>query len=379
MKGKSILFLVRSVKPFFSNRKDVDDIILKLIENGHRVEIYDTKEKFLLNVDTKTKTDFNFFPKWFFVGKLYLFLNFLVLIRFCLKNQGKYDVVQINYCREEFQLIPKLIKGLGDKLFIFFYGSDLNDRNFIKNNFKQLFYSADKLIATNKAIFKVLDKYYDKRRIEEKKTVIFLPQDHFKLYEPLTIADKTTFKEELGLPYDRTIIMVGNNGTENEQHEAMISQLGQIRNPENYFFVFPFSNRLDTSGIRLKKITFLAKEKLGEGNFRFLPDFISHQEMAQYRMSSEIFLHLRQKDQMAASMFESNMAFCQIITGDWLPYEYYLEKVMVEVISDFSEINNAIEKVLSDPNLTLKLRRNREVVLQDYHYKVLNDWMKLYE
>lgn len=376
---KSILFLVRSVKPFFSNRKDVDDIILKLIEKGHQVEIYDTKEKYLLNVNSKRKTDFNFFPKWFFVGKLYLFLNFLVLIRFCLKNQRKYDFVQINYCREEFQLIPKLIKGLGEKLFIFFYGSDLNDRNFIKNNFKQLFYSADRLIATNRAIFRVLDKYLDKRRIKEKKTVIFLPQDHFKLYEPLSIADKTTFKKELGLPEDRTIIMVGNNGTENEQHEAMISQLGQIRNPQNYFFVFPFSNRLDTSGKRIKKIELLAKQNLGESNIKFIPNFISHQEMADYRMASDIFLHLRRIDMLAASMFESNMAYCQIITGDWLPYEYYLEKVMVEVIPDFSEINNAIEKVLNDHDLSYKLSHNREVVLKDYHYKVLDDWMKLYE
>jgi hypothetical protein len=379
MSRKSILFLVRSVKPFFSNRKDVDDIILKLIERGHQVEIYDTKEKFLLNVNTNTKTDFNYFPNWLFVGKLYLLLNFLVLIRFCLKNQGKYDFVQINYCREEFQLIPNLIKGLGEKLFIFFYGSDLNDRNFIKNNFKKLFYSADRLIATNKAIFKILDKYLIKDIIEEKKTVIFLPQDHFQLYEPFGFEDKLTFKRKLGLPEDRTIIMVGNNGTENEQHEGMVSQLGELSGLENYFFVFPFSNRLDTSGKRLEKIELLATYKLGKSNFRFIPDFISHQEMASYRMASDIFLHLRKMDMMAASMFESNMAFCQIITGDWLPYQYYLEKVRVEVISDFSQINEKIKKVLNDPELPTKLNHNKGIVSRDYHYRVMDEWMGLYE
>lgn len=376
---KSILFLVRSVKPFFSNRKDVDDIILKLIENGHRIEIYDTKEKFLLNVNSNSKSDYNFFPKWLFKGKVYLILNFLVLIRFCLKNQGKYDIVQINYCREEFQLIPRLIKGLGEKLFIFFYGSDLNDRNFIKNNFKQLFYSADKLIATNKSVFKILDKYLDKRRIEEKKTVIFLPQDHFKLYELLNINDKASFKRKLGLPEKKTIIMVGNNGTENEQHEEMILQLEELNNIDNYFFVFPFSNRLDASGKRIEKIRLLANEKLKECNLRFIPDYISHQEMADYRMSSDIFLHLRKKDQMAASMFESNMAYCQIITGDWLPYQYYVEKVKIEVISDFSEINTVIEKVLNDSELPSKLKHNKAIVLRDYHYRVINEWMELYE
>ena len=376
---KNILFLVRSVPPFYSNRKDVDDIIIGLISKGNRVDIYDTRRKIHISVNDKVETDYNFWPNWLFVGKSYLLLNFLVLIHFCLKNKGRYDFVQVNYCREEFQLIPGLIKGLGKKLFIFFYGTDLNDRNFIKNNFKKLFYLSDKLIATNKAIFKILDKYLDKKIIEEKKTVIFLPQDHFKLYEPFNFGDKLSFKRDLGLPENKVIVMVGNNGTENEQHEKMIEQLGNLPARDNYFFVFPFSNRLDTTGFRIKTVKILASNRLGEENIRFIPDFISHQEMAAYRMSSDIFLHLRKIDMMAASMFESNMAYCQIITGDWLPYQYYLEKVKIEVISDFSQINDSIQKVLNDPELLNKLSYNREVVLKDYHYNVIRDWLVLYE
>ena len=173
--------------------------------------------------------------------------------------------------------------------------------------------------------------------------------------------------------------MVGNNGTENEQHEKMIEQLGNLPARDNYFFVFPFSNRLDTTGFRIKTVKILASNRLGEENIRFIPDFISHQEMAAYRMSSDIFLHLRKIDMMAASMFESNMAYCQIITGDWLPYQYYLEKVKIEVISDFSQINDSIQKVLNDPELLNKLSYNREVVLKDYHYNVIRDWLVLYE
>ncbi|MCH6233084.1 hypothetical protein MMU05_03955 [Aquiflexum sp. AIY15W] len=376
---KNILFLVRSVPPFYSNRKDIDDIIFSLIAKGNHVDIYDTKRKLHISVNDKIETDYNFWMKWLFVGKAYLGLNFFVLIYFCLKNQGKYDFVQINYCREEFQLIPQLIKGLGKKLYIFFYGSDLNDRSFVKNNFKKLFYISDKLIATNRSIYKILDKYLEKKRIDDKKTVIFLPQEHFKLYEPLNFSDKVSFKKQLGIPENKIVIMVGNNGTENEQHEKMIDQLQNLKNLENYFFIIPFSNRLDTSGERLKKVTSLAKIKLGERNYKLIPDFVSHEEIAALRMSSDIFLHLRKIDMMAASMFESNMAYCQIITGDWLPYQYYLEKVKVEVISEFHQINLCIEKILSDEKLIEKLNHNRQVVLKDYHYSVIEDWMKLYE
>jgi len=376
---KNILILVRSVTPFYSNRKDVDDIIFRLIAKGNRVDIYDTKRKIHISVNDKVEINYNFFPSWFFIGKSYLGINFLVLIYFCLKNRGRYDIVQINYCREEFQLIPELIKGLGEKLFVFFYGSDLNNRNYIKNSFTKLFYFADKLIATNKSIFKILDKYLEKSRIEEKKLEIFLPQGHFKLYEPFEIKDKVFFKKELRLPEDKVIILVGNNGTENEQHEAMVFQLSKLPNREDYFFVFPFSNRLDHSINRINKITALAKNLLGENNFRFIPDFISYQQMALYRMASNIFLHLRRIDMLAVSMFESNMAYCQVITGNWLPYQFYLEKVKVEVISDFSQINDTIKKVLNDPGLPGKLRHNRRVVLRDYHHKVMDKWMGLYE
>jgi hypothetical protein len=376
---KNILFLMRSVAPFYSNRKDVDDIIFNLITKGYRVDIYDTKRKIHISVNDKIETDYNFWPKWLFFGKTYLILNFVVLIYFCLKNQRSYDFVQVNYCREEFQLIPRLIKGLGKKLYIFFYGSDINDRSFVKNNLKKLFYLADKLIATNKSIFKILDKYLDQGKIGEKKISIFLPQEHFKLYEPYNFEDKSIFKRKLGLPDKKIIIMVGNNGTENEQHEKMIVQLSKLSDPEKYFFVFPFSDRLENSGVRVKKVTSLAADKLGEENFRFILDFISHQKMADYRMSSDIFLHLRRIDMLAASMFESNMAYCQIITGDWLPYQNYLGKVKVEVISDFTNINDTIKKVLNDPELKTKLDYNRKVVLRDYHYNVIDDWIKLYE
>ena len=156
-------------------------------------------------------------------------------------------------------------------------------------------------------------------------------------------------------------------------------QLQKLKNLENNFFIIPFSNRLDTSGERLQKVTSLAKIKLGEGNYKLIPDFVSHEEIAALRMASDVFLHLRKIDMLAASMFESNMAYCQIITGNWLPYEYYLEKVKVEVISEFHQINLCIEKILSDEKLIEKLNHNREVVLKDYHYSVIEDWMKLYE
>jgi hypothetical protein len=81
---------------------------------------------------------------------------------------------------------------------------------------------------------------------------------------------------------------------------------------------------------------------------------------------------------LAASMLESNMAYCQLITGSWLPYESYLNKVEVEVIDSFESLNSSIESIVTDNNLIGKLEKNRSVVLENYHYKVMNDWIELY-
>jgi hypothetical protein len=374
-----ILFLVRSVSPFISNRRDVDFIITNLIGRGHQVDVYDPKQNKLIKVNKSSETSLKIFPNWCYIKKVSLLLNFIGLIFFCIQKKGKYDIVQINYLRTEYLIIPTLISKMGSRLFIFLYGSDVNKKSFTKKHFSKIFKYAHQVIVCNyKLINSIPKKNLLKHDILNKTKVLFLPMEHFSLYTIKEIQDKEESKKRLQLPEKKSIIIVGVSGIENEQHELIIEQLKKLENLENYFFIFPMSNRLGANSGRIKDIKNQIEQKLISDNTLVIPDYISFEKMAEFRMASDILLNFRKIDQLTAAMIESNLAFCQVITASWLPYEDYIKQMNISVVYTFEEINKTIVYISNDPQLNQKLIHNKKEAERKYKIDVINDWLMLY-
>lgn len=94
-------------------------------------------------------SDYNFFFKWMCIGKLELVINFFVFMCFLFKLCGKYDVVYIFSVWDEYLFVFCMLKCMIDKIFVFFFGLDINLRNFIKNNFICLYRYMDLGIVEN--------------------------------------------------------------------------------------------------------------------------------------------------------------------------------------------------------------------------------------
>lgn len=378
---KRILFLVRSTSPYKTQRRDFDFIISNLIAKGYSIDIYDPKQKLLMQVNDKITVDYNVFPKWLYFSKMYLLLNFLILWRFLLKNKNNYDIVQVNYVREEYLLLPFLVNNVGGKLSLTLFGSDINQRNFIKKRFTKIYQLADSIIVTNPSFGETANNYVGNNIVSSKLKVLMLPQDHFMYYKHFDYSQKSEAKLKLNYPLDKTLVIMGTNSTENEQHEKIIFEIKKIKNPNDYFFVFPLANRFNKINEREKKIQVLIDQELKDYNIDVILKFISYEDMADLRLASDVFVNLRISDQFAASMLESNLAYCQVITGKWLPYNDYMSKVRIKSINNFEELNEAIEEVVNANRKTLveNLEFNKQAVLKHYDSTVLNSWMEYYD
>lgn len=377
---EKILILARSNSPFKTVRRDYDFIIENLIKLGYSVDIYDPKQRILMNINKKQSTDYSLFPKFTYRLKLNIFLNFFSLIYFGIKNKRAYNIVQINYLREEYLVIPNIIAGLGDTLIISLFGSDINKRSFIKNHFTKIFELAEKIIVTNLKFGQIADSYVKNSSISTKIYQLMLPQDHFKFYREFTYENKIESKKTLKLPVNKTIVAIGTNSTENEQHEKILNEITQLKNIDNYFFIFNLSNRYNKLNEREKKLKNLIEKTLPSNAYIIYTEFLSYEEMALVRHATDIFVNLRLIDQLAASMLESNLAFSLVITGNWLPYKDYTDSVYTILLQNSNELTNALNVFeLNKLELIDKLKSNKETVLSKYDNNVLNDWLSMYQ
>lgn len=377
---KKILFLVRSTNPFKTQRRDTDYIISELIKKGYEVDIYDPNQKLLYKLKEKETISYNIFPKAFFKSKLYILLNLLCLIRFALKNKNKYDIVQINYIRDEYLLMPRIIKNMGKSLVLFLFGSDVNNRNFFKNNFKKIYSLASEIIVTNLDFGNHTNEIVGLDIVKNKLNIMMLPQDHFKFYRNFTYENKIDSKKKLNFPTDKIILTIGTNSTPNEQHEKIFEELKKLENKELYHFVLNISNRFNTITDREEFLKNEFEKHFRDTSYTINQNFLSFEEVATIRHATDIFINLRRIDQLAASMLESNIAYSHVLTGSWLPYNDYIQSVNVEIIDTFKELKVNIEDLSARlPESKSALIQNKKNVLSKYDNNVITEWANFYD
>lgn len=377
-----ILFLVKSLDEFRTQRKDVDYIIENLILRGYEVEIYDPMQRLHMKLNSKEKISFNMFPHWINRVKLLAFLiNIICLILFFGKNKSKYKIIQINFLREEYLLIPKIISKSTDKLVITLFGSDINNRTFLKMVFKRIHYLADEITVSNPAFGESYLKLLNSASIREKLNVLVFPQVQFKYYKKHQIPYKQIAKKKLGIPLNKTAIIIGTNSTKNEQHERIIEQIKTLDKSYNLIFIFPLTNRFGVTSEREKKLIQLINDNFNNSEVLIINEFISYEKMAELRFASDILINLRLKDQFAASMLESNLSYTDIITGSWLPYAEYKKSTKIYSIGHIDELNNMIVNVLNKHKTkdVAHLELNRKSTVENYYTRALSDWLKFYE
>jgi hypothetical protein len=283
--------------------------------------------------------------------------------------------------RHEFLLLWPLLKWTRAKVYILFYGSDYNQRDWIKNNFSGIFRIAHNINFTNPNLVDIFNRRY-RNKFADKVHIIDLPFDHFKFYEHFTYESKNQSKTQLHIDPSKFVIAVGTNALANEQHEAIIAQLSKLDKPERFHLIFVLSHA-NTAAARSVMLQALIQRELSHFSMHVFTEFLSYEEVAQLRHASNCLLNFRKIDQMTLSMLESNLAYCSVITGSWLPYTYYLSLARAEIIDSIGEVNDQLNRLYSEYQ-----SRSDHALLEANHAAIANrfnidsafaQWLELYE
>ena len=373
---KKIIFFIRTSSPFLTQRKDIDFIITNLIKEGYLVDLYDSKKKILMKINSEEIINYNLFKFKSPIKFFSLFTRIFSLIYFTLKNKGQYNIVQLSYIQEEYLLFPHLIKSVGKKLILNLYGSDINQRNFIKNYFTKIYDLADFVVATNKSFLENANSLIKKTDILSKSKILMLPQKQLELYADFTFENKNNSKQKLEIPSNKLTISLGTSGINNEQLTELIPIISSSKHFINLFFIINIAKN-NSSVEQMKDFIF---KYISPQNCYIIESYLSDEDMAIVRHSTDLFINVRKNDQLAASLIESNLSYTSIITGAWLPYEDYKQTIKVVEIDTLKEVNQKINEylVLDQEILKKQLENNKQNASKKYDLHVLRDWIDFY-
>jgi glycosyltransferase involved in cell wall biosynthesis len=234
----------------------------------------------------------------------------------------RYDCVHMLFCDVGFVASSQTIRALSHRFVISFFGSDYYASSpIIIRLLAILVNKADTITAANqktanavRQTFKIGEANFELCRFG------LSPLDTLKSYFG---TSKAEVKVRLGFDPKECIVVCGYNASENQQHEAIINALKEIKNelPAHVRFVFPISSN---AGPQRKKHIETLLQQSGL-RYSVIKQYLSDEELAQLRFSTDIMIQVQRTDQLSGSMQESIFAGSCVITGAWLPYEIFDE------------------------------------------------------
>lgn len=284
-----------------------------------------------------------------------------------LDSLDKYDICHIHYLHPIFTLNFKHITNISDNLIVSFWGSDFYQISPIERYLqKRLLNKAKVITFTNKRTSEDFLRYFHGQYSKKIRIVRFglVPLEMLKNIEHET---KTESRKRLGLPEGSIIITCAYNSSPVHQHMPMLESIYKVLHklPGNVFFVLPMTY----GGINRYKQEI--KKKLNQFGFQFkiFENYLSDEDTARLRKSTDILINAPQSDQFSGSMLEHIYAGNVVIAGDWLPYDLLDEnKVFMLKVSSITEVG---EILLYAVNNISKLRE-QTLATQDVIWKLVS-------
>lgn len=307
------------------------------------------------------------------INKYAAFFSMRYYMKFSLKNvSSNYDFVHIHFFNKNFLYInPKHIQNITPNLVISFWGSDFYKRSSLQRQ-KMIPYLdfATEILFGNPQMRDSLvgyyNNYFSKTRILPIGLEILSSID----IELDKCNTKKEIKKDLGFS-DKTVITIGYS-SHPDQHQIEIIELIANRTiPEDIakiHFVFPL-----TYGDNNYKQQVINSAKKHNLSFTALTTPLPKNLIAKYRLASDIMLHLRDTDQFSGSFQEYLYTSNVVITGNWLPYQFIIDKgVYLHSLSSFNELSNTLNYVLVNLNTeSEKTIGNKRIIAEISHWNAL--------
>lgn len=323
----------------------------------------------------KHNTIFDKIPK---IRGLIRIAEYLLYVRGLQKKAGGFDVVHISFIGREKMLALRVLRKKTKKIVCTFWGSDLfrvPDKQLLK--YRKAFEQTDVIMLSTSEMkekfISVFGREFYRKILQLKFGVSGL--------EYIDPDNTPNAKKLLDVPENRTVITVGYNGKECQNHIKVIKALCNLeeQQKDRIFLLLPVTYGL-THEYRNKLIGSL--NDLGCG-YRLIEDFLDDEHLGQLREGTDVFIHAQTTDAFSASVQEYLYARKLVFNPVWIPYRdmknkgiYYREyrdySDLIKLLSDF------LEKGVSKEE-RIRMSQNSEIIWKLSSWESLSSgWNELY-
>lgn len=152
-------------------------------------------------------------------------------------------------------------------------------------------------------------------------------------------------RARLGLPQDKVVVCVGNNGVELNQHLAVLDSLATLGEEVRQRLVLVLPMTYGTESDYAQRL----RKKGAECGIEFvvLDEPLSHEDMAGLRCAADVVIHVPETDAFSASMCEHLYGGGVLLTGAWLPYgPLRRQGIHHHAVETIAEVSGVLERVL---------------------------------
>ena len=288
-------------------------------------------------------------------------------------NVQTFDVVHIHFLSPIYLFYRKIFKAR--KVVVTFWGSDLyripKESKLRKFMQRGILKHADAITVVSKKMIRDFQETFgfeDKPIFVTKLPVLV----DLQIIDTLDQQAIELFKERYQIQRDDIILTLGYSADPRKNHEYMINEVLELnKNIKNIFAFLPMTYGNKEHREKIKKYCEETFQKHGV-KYAVLENFMSDQEVAILRKTTDIMVNVQDTDALSASMEESLYAGSIVINGAWLNYDELLEDgAYYETIPELKPgiLASKLEYVIRNlPDLKSKARINREIIAKR------NDW-----
>lgn len=333
-------------------------------------------------------TMFNLFRFGASLKYLYFFLNEYIVYATLTKELSKnnYDLIHFHFpTKEKLALFWHLKEG--QKYIVSFWGSDLMRVSGIFNYYiQERVINGSYKITTHSIELKeqILTKFG--RNLTNKIFITRFPPEE-KLYHlldeywPKIDSLKANFLENLNIPLFKHLVVIGHNGSPDNNHIQILKQLSKIplSLKEKCYFILPFSYKQSRDGIYEKKCLDILSGNNLSG--KTLDKFLSWEELTLLKLCTKVYIHLPISDALSGSLTEAIYAGSDVITGKWLPYSPFHDAgLKFYSINDFLELSQIFELVILNESDEDLIRENQDKIRSSFFPDICAaTWLSAFE
>lgn len=314
------------------------------------------------------------------IPKLRVLFNWLYSLFLVLKN-GSFDTIHIHYVTKWSCNLAYVVRKKAKNIICSFWGSDLlqiadRDIKSIEKCLKQCKYIT---LATNemKGKFNLIFGYDYEKRIK----ILVFGIDLYSLIDKISKKESISYmKSVLGLPQDKTIISIGYNQSEMQQHLKVIGGIKNLlyEEKEKIFLVFPMTYKSLNREYKNRVILDLNQEKF---HYKIFEEYMANEDVARLRLVTDIFIHAQTTDAFSATMQEYLYGGASVINGSWLSYKE-IENIGIKCFkfSEFEELRDIISFISQNgKTLEMQKQQNKKLLYNLCSSDIVSrEWNKLY-